>query len=566
MKSALRLAACFAALTGVVLAADWTPPTPTQLARLDRALALSHAQYDPVEHMLRRPFSSPGYHTTLTGGFVHPTRDSLAYAVGLLDTGRAADLERAVAIIGRVVALQDTDPAGKTYGIWSWFLEEPLAKMSPPDFNWADFNGVSLLQIARDHRARLPADLARAVDDSILCACRAIKKRNVGPSYTNIAVMGTYVTLVAGELYDLPEFKAYGLERLRRFYDYTIANGAFEEYNSPTYTIVALSELSRLQAHVRSPEARPMIDTLVHRAWEEIATHFHSPTRQWAGPHSRAYASLNRPATLAVIQRGTGGRVDLGADDPDREELRLPLACPPDLAPLFGPLNEPRTVTETFIMRTATVGTTYLHPKFALGSVSRGDLWNQRRPLLLYFGTAARPGYVQLRFLKNNYDFSSAIFTGAQHEGFAVGTVHLITDGGDTHISLDKVKAGKIRAHDLRLRFEIGGPAAEQARVTASGLSTPDLNVSVIFARARFDGRDAQITVGGDKTTQWLDAVFYTGPEREFDLAALDEAFTAFTLSVGAPVAPVIKLDHGRANVTAANLAVSAPLKPAPSR
>ena len=566
MKFALRLLVCFAAHASLALAADWTPPTPAQLARLDRALASSHAQYDPAEQMLRRPFSSPGYHTTLKGGFVHGTKDSLAYAVGLLDTGRATDLERAVAIIRRVVALQDTDPSSKTYGIWSWFLEEPLAKMSPPDFNWADFNGVSLLQIARDHRNRLPVDLARAVDDSILYACRAIKKRNVGPSYTNIAIMGTYVTLVAGELYDLPEFKIYGLDRLRRFHDYTVENGAFEEYNSPTYTIIALAELSRLQAHVRSPAARPMIDTLVRRAWEEIATHFHSPTRQWAGPHSRAYASLNRSTALAVIQRGTGGRVDLGADDPDREELRLPLACPPDLAPLFGPLTAPRTVTETFIKRTDTVGTTYLHPQFALGSVNRGDLWNQRRPLLLHFGSAARPGYVQLRFLKDNYDFSSALFTGAQREGLVLGTVHLITDGGDTHISLDKVKAGKIRARDLRIRFEVGGPAAPQVQVDAQGITTPDLNIAITFARARFDGREAVITPGGDQNTRWLDAVFYSGPEREFDLAAVDEAFAAFAISVGAPTEPVLQLEGGRATLRSAGLTVSAPLKPAPRR
>ena len=566
MKSALRFAACFAAYASLAFASEWTPPSPTQLARLDRALAPSHAQYDPAEQMLRRPFSSPGYHTTLTGGFVHSTKDSLAYAVGLLDTGRAADLDRATAVIRRVVALQDTDPTSKTYGIWSWFLEEPLAKMSPPDFNWADFNGVSLLQIARDHRTRLPADLAGAVEASILHACRAIKKRNVGPSYTNIAIMGTYVTLVAGELYDLPEFKTYGLDRLRRFYDHTVANGAFEEYNSPTYTIIALFELSRLKAHVQSPAAQPMIDTLVRRAWQEIATHFHAPTLQWVGPHSRAYASLNRSTALAAVQRGTGGRVDLGVDQPDREELRLPLACPPDLEVLFGPLREPRTVTTTFIKRTNTVGTSYLHPKFALGTVNQGDLWNQRRPLLLHFGTAAAPGYVQLRFLKNNYDFSSAIFTGSQRDGLALGTVHLITDGGDTHISLDKVKAGKIRARDLRVRFEIGGPAASLAKVTTAAITTPELTISIAFARARFDGRDAQLIPGGDQTTKWLDAVFYSGPEREFDLAALDEAFAAFVFAVGAPAEPVLTLEAGRATLASAGLTVIAPLKPAPRR
>jgi hypothetical protein len=162
--------------------------------------------------------------------------------------------------------------------------------------------------------------------------------------------------------------------------------------------------------------------------------------------------------------------------------------------------------------------------------------------------------------------FSSAIFTGAQREGLVLGAIHLITDGGDTHISLDKVKAGKIRARDLRLRFEIGGPAAPQVRVTPAGFSTPDLNIAVTFARARFDGRDATITVGGDPNNPWLDAVFYSGPEREFDLAALDEAFAAFTFSVGNAVTTAIKLEAGRATVTAAGLTLTAPLQPAPRR
>ena len=118
-----------------------------------------------------------------------------------------------------------------------------------------------------------------------------------------------------------------------------------------------------------------------------------------------------------------------------------------------------------------TVGTTYLHPQFALGSINRGDLWNQRRPLIAHFGTAAAPGYLQLRFLKNDYDFSSAILHGTQREGLVVGAVNLITNGGDTHISLDKVKAAKIRARDLRLRFELGGPAAKNA---ASHIAPPD--------------------------------------------------------------------------------------------
>ncbi len=570
MHHGLRLVLAVALTCGALSArAAWTPPDTAQLARLERALASPHAQWDPTEQMLKRPFSSPGYHTTLKGGFVHATRDAFTYAVGLLDTGKPAHLDRACAILRRVIALQDSDPVSKTHGIWSWFLEEPLAKMSPPDFNWADFNGVSLLQVARDHRARLPADLAAAVDTSILRACAAIKKRNVGPGYTNIAIMGTYVTLVAGELLSNDESRTYGLERLARFHAYTRDNGTFEEYNSPTYTIIALLELSRLKAHVRTPSAQPLIDDLLRHTWQEIATHFHAPTRQWAGPHSRAYRSLYSHGTLALIQRATAGRVDFGVDAPDREELRLPVHCPPDLAPLFTSLTTPRTVTETFIQRSHTVGTTYLHPAFALGSINHGDLWNQRRPLLAHFGTAAAPGYLQLRFLKNDYDFSSAIFHGTQREGLVVGAVNLITNGGDTHISLDKVKQAKIRARDLRLRFELGGPAAKNAALTLTSpthatLTAGELTFHVTLAHARLGDLTGKLSAGQAGDLRFLDVEFYHGPEREFDLALLGEALTAFALSVGPHGPATTQTDAGKLTLTCDALTVTAATKPSP--
>jgi hypothetical protein len=282
----------------VAVTAAQVPPsrhptfTTEQLKDLALALKPKHAQYDPAEQMLRSPYSSPGYHTTLKGGMVHSTRASLEYAVALLDTGKDEDLLRSIQILRRVIALQDKDPKGKTCGIWSWFLEEPLEKMSPPDFNWADFCGVSLLQVAMDHRDRLPADLAVELDQAIVRAARAIQRRNVGPAYTNIAIMGAYVTLIGADFYDLPDLKDYAMGRLRRFYDYTTEQGAFTEYNSPTYTVVALEELGRLLKDAQDPEARRMTERLYRLAWQEIAQHFHPSTQQWAGPHSRCYSTL----------------------------------------------------------------------------------------------------------------------------------------------------------------------------------------------------------------------------------------------------------------------------------
>ena len=64
-------------------------PTEARRQGFLQALAEQGRNYDPDEQMLRSRFSSPGYHTTLRTGEVHRTRESLGYAVALLDTGDA---------------------------------------------------------------------------------------------------------------------------------------------------------------------------------------------------------------------------------------------------------------------------------------------------------------------------------------------------------------------------------------------------------------------------------------------------------------------------------------------
>ena len=252
--------------------------TPEQCLRLHRALEREGRSYDPAERMLRLPFSSPGYHTTLKGGWVHPIRESFMYAVALLDAGGEPERTRALHILDRLLPLQDIDPASRTYGIWSWFMEEPLEKMAPPDWNWADFCGAQLLEIALTHGPLLPPPFPERIRTAIRHAARSVERRDVTLSYTNIAIMGSFVTLAAAETYEVPDLHAYAMDRLRRFHTYS-RNHGFSEYNSSTYTVIALDELGRLLRYARTPEARALAGDLYRIAWEEIANHFHAPTR-----------------------------------------------------------------------------------------------------------------------------------------------------------------------------------------------------------------------------------------------------------------------------------------------
>jgi len=516
-----------------------------QKAAFLQALSKKDSSYDPVEKMIRRPFSSPGYHTTLKGGYVHPTRDSLQYAVALLDSGDPNLAARAQDILRKVISLQDQNPNSRTCGIWSWFLEEPLEKMSPPDWNWADFCGVQLLQVAIDHTHRLPEDLQQKVKDSILHAAYSIKRRNVGPGYTNIAVMGTYVTVVAGELFNVPELADYGKARLKRFYDYTIEHGSFTEYNSPTYTVVAIKEISLMLRHIKDLDSQKLLRELNLLAWHHLARRFHPPTRQWSGPHSRCYSTLLGNDTLAFIQRATNHRVRFMPETAALESLDSPqlgAECPPDLFGYFTDIPAPRLEIESFVGNSPSehdiIGTTYLHPDFTLGSVNIADLWNQRRPLLAYWNTDTGVVAMRIRCLHDNYDYASASIFAIQDKSDILGAIVFATDRGDTHISLDRIENATIKARDLRIRLQFEGAVADLKLPPKVEIGRPihissrPVNVDFQIAHAAFDSYPIATGVGQDSDTAWLDIIFYAGPQKTVDFRQINEAAFIFALSV----------------------------------
>lgn len=244
--------------------------------------------------------------------------------------------------------------------------------------------------------------------------------------------------------------------------------------------------------------------------------------------------------------------------------------CPGELEARFAALLEPRTVEEVFIRRTNTIGTTYLHPQFALGTINHGDLWNQRRALLLHFGSAQSPGYLQLRFLKDGYDFASAWLTSAQRAGTAVGIVTLVTDGGDTHISLDRVKNARIRAHDLRLRFEIGGPAAGDCQISLTDeskralIAAGELRISLDLLAASFARTAGRVEIARDQDHQWIDVILASGSDHDYDLHAIPQAAVGFALSVGERATSSARLSGGQLTVACGPLSVVMPLAPAP--
>lgn len=134
-------------------------------------IKLMDEKYDPSIKMITKELSGWNYHTDAQSGTFHEVRASFYYAVALLDCGIKDYEQKAFDVIEKTISLQDTDPNSPSCGVWPYYLEEPLAtKKAPIDYNWADFNAVSLLEIYMGHKDQLPKYLLDKVENALILA------------------------------------------------------------------------------------------------------------------------------------------------------------------------------------------------------------------------------------------------------------------------------------------------------------------------------------------------------------------------------------------------------------
>jgi hypothetical protein len=550
-------------------------------ALLIKAIKAKESEYDSQVCMLRRPFHSPGYHTTLTAKdhpTTHPTYQSLLYAVGLLNTEMKEYEQRAYDIIGRLLSLQDRNPLSDTYGIWPWFYEEPLTQMAPPDWNWADFCGKELLLAVLRHGHKMPEVLKDQIRESVSFACDAIIKRNVGPHYTNIAIMGAFVTLIAGRVYDRKDYADYGLERLEKLQQYTANLGTFQEFNSPTYSVIAIVELSKIREYSLNSRAKDITTELLDMVWRMVVEHYHPVSQQWAGPHSRSYSTLLTNKAKSFLQVATDSRLVFFASedlDYDAEWYGSGIQCPKQYVEQFARV-EVRDLRQPYYRNEETGfvkwAETYITPQYAIGVFRKEIMWNQTRGMVAYFDNGGQPTYLQMRCLHDGYDYCSAVLNVAASRNQLLLGVNFLTNGGDTHPNLDRIQ-GRIEATDFRIRMEFGGclerMSIEQegavAQVQINGLP---LRFESLYAAFEGDGEN-HLNYGeknvSSATAGWnwewskqgdiygLDLVIYAGERQTIDFQAMDKAAFLFSLAIGDSVKelPLIVIEEEAEHVTA---------------
>lgn len=545
------------------------------------SLDTMHNDFDESCNMIYWDFkrSPTSYHTALPTGRYHHTNSTMQYALMLLDDGSNENLQRAIKVLWQMVNLQDKDKNSDTCGIWSWYYEEPLDKMSPPDWNWADFIGKILIQVIKDYKNILPDDLVKALEETCDLACFSICRRQVPATYTNIALMDIYMTIVTGEQLEIDYAFDYGMEHLENFLLHTKSTGTFSEYNSPTYTIVALEELSRAKKDIKNIKAINMIDELLEICWEIILFHYHKKTCQWSGPHSRTYQTLKDTNDLvSILNTATDGYIKFPPNVAYKYKNlihRCNIKCPQKVLEKFKQLPSEYDITDEYQspeFNTMQKATSYMTDDFTLSSFRISTLWTQRRPLVAYMGNSKAPVFIRLRFLNNGHDFCSAMLHSNQKNGSVIGIVNISNDGGDTHPNLDMLEDKKFTTSDLRLRLEI---YTENKINSDSWVSQGNFNTSIAnniiqynIIRSNMDYENsgncnAKFDYSYCNGINNFDCILYAGDEKEIDLDLYNEITVAFALSIQDYISNEISVnkDNDRLYIKTGNLECSALLK-----
>ncbi|KAJ5596203.1 hypothetical protein N7450_002661 [Penicillium hetheringtonii] len=250
----------------------------------------------------------------------YDSRRSAWYATQLLARNSPGDVERAVRIFDNVIAGQYIDPSKQWYGDYqnSPSQPEPGTPKYPDegpysswDPNIRDFVGCSWIVALNDYEHLLPKTHFISPQRGDLYRVGGVDGENLYPCYSNPWIMRTILQNWVGTRMNDKNLTQSGEKFAQELYDLWSIHHTLSEFNSPTYTGVAMwalalwsqygSEGSLLKTH--APE-------MLTASWDELAQLYNANLRNIAGPWDRVYGyDMNSYVSLtAAVIWGAVGR------------------------------------------------------------------------------------------------------------------------------------------------------------------------------------------------------------------------------------------------------------------
>ncbi len=390
-------------------------------------------------------------------GVFHPIRAAFGYAYTLMQAEDDAALPTVERIIRRALQAQERQPGHIHYGGFKWMDED----QSVTDLNAVQFVLEHLLPLYIDYGARLSPDLQAEIREAVRIGAHELESLNVNVAYTNITLLDTFNTVLAGQVLGDEQLLARGRRRLDEWIAFTNRSGAMPEYNSPTYLAVDLFALAELAKRAADPAVAIKARLMEERLWLHLATHYHHPSAQLAGPHSRAYHNDVTGGICGIkhiLYRCLGDeRLQQVSDYAAHRQSpgsvragRTRFHVTDYLLRLLESKPFPYTVQETADRDNGIDLYTYMTPTYALGTVSTGSHAQNNR-LILYYRKEEPPGYGVLfsRYLVNEKSFGSfyhatdrsrgnnlneeGMFWGLQHANKGIALYALLPQNEPVH-------------------------------------------------------------------------------------------------------------------------------------
>lgn len=377
-------------------------------------------------------------------GIYHPIRESFGYAYALVQAEGATAIPQAERILRRALQAQERNPANPHYGGFKWMDED----RSVTDLNAVQFVLEQILPFLIDYGDYISPALRAELLEAVRLGAEEIARLNVAVWYTNITLLDTLNTVLAGQVLGDEGLLQRGRQRIDEWIAYTNRSGAVPEYNSPTYAAVDLAALAELAHRAIDHVIRVKAQVMEERLWIHTALHYHHPTAQLAGPHSRAYHN-DVTGGICMIKRalfrvlGDERLLRRSTYAPHRQDEgsvvagRCPYHPPRYLMRLLQAKPERFSITETAVVDMGIDLMTFMTPNYALGTASVGHHPQNDRLILYYRVPEPRlVGVLFSRYIVNEKAFGSyyhptdrsmannlndeGMFWGLQHENKSI--------------------------------------------------------------------------------------------------------------------------------------------------
>ena len=317
-------------------------------------------------------------------------RNSVWLAVGFLLRNAEGDTDKAVRTIHAILDTQFDEPEMPYHGTFFRYVGEdhPPGKdavmWKDYDPNWRQFIGLGLATILEEYEDRLPRDLIDRMDRSLELAVVGEHPDRCPPTYSNIALMKTAMSVWVGKRLGNQEMvstgEQFGAEVHRLFSE----NDSFAEYNSPTYYGVNLYALGFWRRYLADSSVHPLGRDLEHGLWRDVARYYHAGLKNLCGPFTRSYGmDMTRYTALVSLHIWMAYGKDR-APFPAGKEINSEFAygpCfaiydadpPDDIASAFESFSGPRTIERPITAEPQRLATAVLENEYMLGAEASGS-------------------------------------------------------------------------------------------------------------------------------------------------------------------------------------------------